>query len=184
MNTCAVPNTGQKCLWCHPNAICHSWVPRAVLQASCDKLYHTCTWQSTFWKPLGNWRPLVWKDLKICRWQWILMPHKFPGNCPYLFFLLTYLCISSFLKGVGKEKSQVWTILTLCKCCENKLETFSTWIFLSYSLVRALLCSMLFSTLLGTSITQIIKKSHTKFFSTRMFLWCREWDGLRTPNSD
>lgn len=28
------------CLW-HPNAICHSCVPRTVLQASSDRLHHT-----------------------------------------------------------------------------------------------------------------------------------------------
>lgn len=112
------------------------------------------------------------------------MPHKFPGNCPYLFIDWFIHVISSFLKGGRKEKSQTWTTLTPCKCCENKLDIFSTWIFLLYSLVRALLYSMLFSPLLGTSITQIIKNSHTNFFSAIIFLQHRGWSGLRTPNSD
>lgn len=90
----------------------------------------------------------------------------------------------SLLKGSGKEKSQTWTTLTPCKCCENKLDIFSTWISLSHSLFKALIYSMLFSALLGTSITQIIKNSHTTFFSTIIFLRHRGRDGLRTPNSD
>lgn len=63
------------CRW-HPNAICHSCVPRTVLQASSvSPLKTPCELETSG----------VWKVLSICRWKWILMPHKFPGNCPYLF---------------------------------------------------------------------------------------------------
>lgn len=72
------PNAGQECL---------QVASQGQLSQLCPK---NCApsqlWQapSHLWKPLVNQRPLVWKDLSICPWKWTLLPHKFPGNCPYL----------------------------------------------------------------------------------------------------
>lgn len=53
---------------------------------------------------------VVCKVLSICRWKWILMPHKFQGNCPDLF---TDSLMSFFpsWKGVRRKRArpgQLW----------------------------------------------------------------------------
>lgn len=57
-----------------------------------------------------NYRPLGWKVSSTCQWKLMLMPHKFSGNCPYLFIdLLT--SFSPCLKGVGGKRArpgQLW----------------------------------------------------------------------------
>lgn len=101
---CAVPTTGQECLQvasqCHLSQLCpKNCAPSQLWQAL-----------SHLWKPLGNQRPLVWKDLPICPWKWIPMPHKFPGNCPYLFIDL-FMSFLPFLKGAGRKRArpgQLW----------------------------------------------------------------------------
>lgn len=104
VNTCAVPTTGQECLQvasqCHLSQLCpKNCAPSQLWQAL-----------SHLWKPLGSQRPLVWKDLSICPWKWIPMPHKFPGNCPYLFIDL-FMSFLPFLKGAGRKRArpgQLW----------------------------------------------------------------------------
>lgn len=101
---CAVPNAGQECLQvasqCHLSQLCpKGCAPSQLWQAL-----------SHLWKPLVNWRPLVCKVLSICRWKWILMPHKFQGNCPDLF---TDSLMSFFpsWKGVRRKRArpgQLW----------------------------------------------------------------------------
>lgn len=104
VNTHAVPNAGQQCLQvaspCHLSQLC----PK---DCAPSRLWHSL---SHLWKPLVNQRPLVCKVLSICRWKWILMPHKSQGNCPYLF---TDSLMSFFpcLKGAGRKwarPGQLW----------------------------------------------------------------------------
>lgn len=66
---------------------------------------HSVTGSVTPLKPPENQRPLVWKDLSICQWKLILIPHKFPGNCPYLFIYL-FMSFLPSLKGAGRKRAR------------------------------------------------------------------------------
>lgn len=52
-----------------------------------------------------NYRPLGWKVSSIWQWKLMLMPHKFSGNCPYLFIDLL-MAFSLCLKGVGRKRAR------------------------------------------------------------------------------
>lgn len=64
-------------------------------------------WQalSHLWKPPENQRALVWKGLSICQWKLILIPHKFPGNCPYLLIHL-FMSFLPSLKRAGRKRAR------------------------------------------------------------------------------
>lgn len=54
------PNAGQECLQVASQGICHSCVPRTVLQASCDRLHHT---SENPWWTRGLWCGKIYQSV-------------------------------------------------------------------------------------------------------------------------